>query len=145
MESIVSSLTAALPLGSRTRYRDQVVFLNVHATGSVLGIEISQITSDAVTSPLLQTTFLGIHDFEAGLCIDEHAGALLLTQWIPGAKSWADVPDQLDRLVLQACVWQGSGDASSEIESHRYQLNFDEMQVRDRLMSISANTNMKRS
>jgi hypothetical protein len=82
------------------------VYLKRHSSGSELGVYLLEDYTGEQLRAALQQGFASAMQFDAGLSTSEDGNALLLTQWLPGVSSWAEVAIPLEKLLNQLETWR---------------------------------------
>lgn len=93
-----------LPLEEPVHIDGELVYLHVTPTGAELGATFLEGATDQQIRDALKQGFQNAIEFDAGWGISADGNTLLLTQWLPGVSSWAEVPEPLERLLNQVAV-----------------------------------------
>lgn len=97
----------ALPLDELVEVDGESVLLAPQTGGAALGVHLCRAATGVQLADALRTGFQSALEFEAGLSLGDD-GALMLTQWLPGAESWHDAGDALEGLLNQAAMWRAA-------------------------------------
>lgn len=97
-----------LPLDELVNIDGESVFLRIQPEGAELGVCLFTNASDVMLADVLRTSFQGALEFDAGLGWEQDSQRLVLTQWLPGAVAWSDVPDALEKILNQVSMWRAA-------------------------------------
>lgn len=97
---------ANLPLDRFVEIGSEKVSLNRYAGGAELAVHLSTSTTPGQFALMLQNGFPSALRFDAGLALRADEGMLMLTQWLPAAKSWMDAAEALEKILHQTDAWR---------------------------------------
>lgn len=89
------------PLDEPVNLDGESVYLRVDQDGAELGAHFLAAITERQLADALQVGFQSALEFDAGWALSDDGSALLLTQWLPDVRGWAEVPDALEQLLNQ--------------------------------------------
>lgn len=112
-----------LPLNQPVDINGQSVYLKVFDDGAELGAILIRSHTMADCIAALQMGFSSAIQYDAGLSESADGKALLLTRWLPHAKTWLDAQGPLDNLLSQVATWRAALAPSTPVKSINAQRN----------------------
>lgn len=95
-----------LPVGTPVEIDGETVYLETHPDGAVLGGYLMSAYTPAQLQNALKLGFQNALFYKAGLGQSRDGNTLVLTQWLPKARSWLDAADELEELLNQLSEWR---------------------------------------
>lgn len=82
------------------------VYLRLSAGGAELGVHLWPGATVAQLQDALKHGFASAIEYDAGLGMAPDGHGIVLSQWLPSARNWADAADALERLLNQMADWR---------------------------------------
>jgi len=84
------------------------VYLKIHLGGAELGATLLRSCTQIQLRNALRIGFTSALTHDAGLAQAPDGRALLLTQWLPGVRSWPEAAGALENLLNQLALWRAA-------------------------------------
>jgi hypothetical protein len=94
------------PLDEPVEIDGESVYLRVHSAGAELGAHLVRAFSPAQLQDALRQGFQSALAFDAGLGCSDDGTILVLNQWLPHVRNWADAAEALEKLLDQVSMWR---------------------------------------